>query len=365
MVLVLFLCSGSLFKSEKILKNKIKKAGNIYCHRGGILCNGDETFMKGQADDAKLFLAAKKYCSQIRKCFFDVVLSKKGQENLGNILSERFPGMNIQVLKPTGWFLAVYDCQSNYEKQDAKIMNHIEKDLSENNIIRGNYLISCQENHDEQFWFRGKIILKEDEKNREDGFKNVFEARYQVPYSDVQWNLQGENIPKAKNKKSEIVGEPDILLTPKRLATLISGGEFKVMYDSPAQKGGVLEGWKKTGLQMEIEMQTMQSDFLVMKYKMELRNRSTNAGSNTLKLHNLESEIHLMLKRPTLLGTIDLSQEDEAGSFIPGFNSIPIIGPLFKLDIKQNAHMKLWVWALVDYFNPKEPEKMPEWPKIF
>lgn len=137
----------------------------------------------------------------------------------------------------------------------------------------------------------------------------------------------------------EVIGEPSLRLVAGRRAEARSGGEFQVPLHEP-RAGEPRAAWKPFGLLLIAVAAPRDARTARLSYELALSARDGEGVS----AHSVKGELELALGTPTLVAALDLASSDREDVSQPLLARIPILGPLFRLEVKGDQTSRVFAW---------------------
>jgi len=195
------------------------------------------------------------------------------------------------------------------------------------------------------FRLKGKVVLMDKEAMKQFGIEPGFSGRLPLRVEAFSTKIHSM----AKEQQAKIIGEPMIRLIPGIEATLNSGGEFQVMYDTTENK--TKEGWKTVGLQLTAKLLGFNEDYARVEFLFSLKSRSS--GTRILA-NGLSSVVDLKFGEEVLVGQSDMLTDINGQHSSFSLAHIPILGPIFRIREKEALETKLLVSLVIESAVPQQ-----------
>jgi hypothetical protein len=140
-------------------------------------------------------------------------------------------------------------------------------------------------------------------------------------------------------RRLEIIGEPSLRLVAGRRAEARSGGEFQVALHEP-HAGEPRAVWKPFGLVLVATATPRDARTARLSYELSLSARDGEGVS----AHGVKGELDLALGTPTLAAALDLASSDREDVSQALLSRIPILGPLFRLEVSGEQTSRVFAW---------------------
>lgn len=150
----------------------------------------------------------------------------------------------------------------------------------------------------------------------------------------------------AIHKHASVIAEPSVYLSPNNKTSIHSGGEFRFV---TSVEGTLVETWKKTGVQMDFNLDPRSADLISLDVNMDLVTAdSSKEDQGKLNSNSISSKLSVPLGISTLVGTSDVVLQSsmlKTSSFI---DKLPLISSLFSSREKTQIKSKLFLWIKIE-----------------
>ncbi len=191
------------------------------------------------------------------------------------------------------------------------------------------------------FRIQAKVIIRTDGSHRKIGAEYSGSA---ISPENLDSKIGITPFAQESGGETNIIGEPVVYVGESDSSTVKSGGELQLSKNSGKHSGSNATVWKEYGMQMDASIVAVNSDKILTSIDFQLRHR-LNDGN--LTLNQIKTKSFLKLNVLSLIGTAQLSSDDQDLTGVPILSSIPIIGPLFQLKKDAKARSQIELWATI------------------
>ncbi len=141
----------------------------------------------------------------------------------------------------------------------------------------------------------------------------------------------------------KVLASPTFTLVEGSEATMKSGGEsIHNLEDAEGKSSSV---WHEYGMNLTLRVNALDNGFAYGDILFSLKAPSSEHANYSL--NQIQTSSKLKLNNKTLIGTVDLASEDDRKTSDVFWSAIPIIGPLFKHNIKSTAKASVQLWLKI------------------
>lgn len=330
------------------VQNKHEKPANDFddlktlTQNASLYFNEETQEISGSSPSYSIFYKAKKMCEERKTCSFQALLSEKARHTLTQSI-EQLIGSKFEILvKENGAILILTPCGEHLnEKEQGKVVEHLISD----SFVRRNLLIACKKEwHSGYYTLYSKMIVMENRVAKEIGLQTHLELM--GSNSHFASNLDMDLSLALKNRKAKLVGEPVVWLLSGVEAHAQSGSELLMMKEQVGKRDSDSKSkyvWKELGLDLRVKLFPLDEKRVRLRYSFLVSNPASKEAGQ-IHVNKLESEVELMLEKASVVGGIQFKTSDDMRESTPFFESIPIVGPIFKRSGESESESNIFLY---------------------
>ena len=316
------------------------------CQRPGISCNAQKRTVQGTVDDAEWELEVDKFCAR-KSCISEVSLAPETREQLRSKLELQVsPHFRVETT-PTGRPYLTSECASGKRDELEQWADY----LTHGSIKRGLVVFRCKDLEKEviAYSLRSKIVLWDGSRFDRGGFNSSFSMDLFKSKNLKHASIQSIFSSELSDRKLSIVGSPEVMLLLGVPTKVVSGGELPISERSSDHHRADSEEilWKTFGLTFTSTVIQQHAQQIRISYDLSLKHRLQDSGGG-LSSNGIKGEAQVTLSEPLLLGTINMSSAGDQITMPGIFESIPILGPLFRFKEHSSSDTRLSVFVLFE-----------------
>lgn len=311
------------------------------CQRKHIRCEQEEGVVSGTVHDYKWFLSARSWCNTSRSCRLFTTLTTGSRTELETFIKERINKDLILSVTALGDILITAICDPLTPEYYLKSIEAAFPHLLDSNVLTFQCNVS-------QAAYRITVKARKIAHSHgqtigydRDVDHTVISSPALTSTFAVKNKLKNEQI----ESESETLGEPTFLATANIEFSALIGGELP--YASTNKHDVEEYRWKEYGLSIKGTIKSAQGNLIRSSIEVFLKSVQDQPAKG-LNTSSIKSNFETIEGQWSLIGELELNLALNNESRTMFLASIPIIGPLFRLNQSSKSDARLQTWIKID-----------------
>lgn len=315
-------------------QHKQKEWQREFCREKGVRCDEERRLLSGESDSLTWLLSARKRCEKEAPCRFEVQLSEAGRELWQQRLAEEWPGVALQLARD-GFVILQQSCEGlasgKSSSENEGQIKELRRSLSER--YGASLMVRCLNVLESSYVLDVLAVAQRSETAARDN-----PLRWENLALPLELPLRALVRGLSESGKAQVIAQPEVQLTEGSEVLIADGLEIQTV---AIQDGHTASAWKSVGFQLRCALRERRKDRAHLKIELSL----SRPRGERLDSSRLETEAWLNLQQWQLLGRIQASTEGEELSALPWLAAVPLIGPLFRWNLEQEAASEVSLFA--------------------
>lgn len=311
------------------------------CLKTGISCEQDPGIVAGTVTDFRWYLSTRSWCHTSRNCRLYTTLSEKAKSELKAYIRARLPSDMEVTVTIQGDISVTALCDPLTPEHHLKAIETAFPRMLDSKTLGFNCLVN-------QSAFRVTVKARKvsSSTGRTIGYDrdldfSITNKPFLHTTTVFKNDLKNEEI----TTESEILGQPTFLATANIEFASLIGGELP--YRSDSSQNSEEYRWKEYGLSIKGTIKSVQGETIRSAIEVFLKSVH-DQPSKGLNTSSIKSNFETTAGQWTMIGELDLNSALSSASRTVFLASIPIIGPLFRLDQTATSNSKLQTWIKIE-----------------